>query len=105
MIAEIVGALLPHIGDILGLFGKRTDDKTHIDEQAEIQGEKIIDDALHYRSLRILIIVVVSAFAALYFVDELDDTIAHWNHRSYGILGLLGAGGLSAALRFASKLW
>ena len=104
LITSILGAVLPHVGDIIGLFRKRTPDRTKVDEQAEIQGEKIIDDALKYPGLRILLIILVSAFSALYLVEEIHDDMARWNHHAFGMIGAISGAAISGLLRIGRRV-
>lgn len=104
LITSILGAVLPHLGDIIGVFNKKTPDSTKVDEQAEIQGEKIIDDALKYKSLRILLIVLVSAFSALYLIEAVHADMVRWNHHTFGMIGAIAAGAISGVFRVFRRL-
>lgn len=97
MIFSLIGALIPHIPDLVGLLGKRRDDTTAVDGEVI----KAIDDSLKYTSMRILIVVVVAVVVGLWAVAKIHDDVVHWNERDYDVLHLFGASGLSAAFRHA----
>lgn len=92
MLISILVALIPHVGGLFGLFGRKDDDHAAV----ETQGLKTLGRAFRYAGFRVLIIVVVSVVVGLWAADRIHDLAVHWNDREVTAWHLFSVFGLSA---------
>ncbi|MDE0011574.1 MAG: hypothetical protein OXU36_10520 [Candidatus Poribacteria bacterium] len=110
-ILSIVGGILPHLSDILGLFGKSKDDQTQdIADKSkdiadvELQGLRELPQVLQYPSIRILFIVTTSVVVTLWAVSQIHNDLVNWSMPDHGMLYLVGSTVVSAAFKTIKKI-
>jgi len=91
----LLGALLPHLGSILGFAGKIVDAKFLV----QYQELAVLKYGLQYHGIRVLISVVVSVALTIWAVEMIRELELHWNDPHYNAAKLFGGAGISGAVR------